>query len=225
MSLLDFDACNDLSVFTDLFIPELKYLCDKALPKEVLFIPYGYEGDYYSSYIQEVIKVFKSFNVGVKIITDGDPAALIKAAQCIVVGGGSLEKILEGVAGYKSYLCTALMNGKPYLGWNEGAVLPSPSYLVPALLPTYQKGLAVTSLQIYAHYIDSDLTRFDIKNFLLNHKNDTPPIRKVFCLSDRPGGSGIRLEDDVIGVNFAGGTVENPGLQFILDSAGRLISS
>ena len=223
MSLISFDASNDLSVFADLLFSEMNFLFSEMLPQKVLFIPYGYDKACYSSYIQQVIKVFGSFNVGVKIITDGNPTDMIKEAPCIVVGGGSLEKILEGVASYASFLAVALKNGKPFLGWNEGAVLPCPAYLLPALLPIYPKCLGVTPLQIYPLYCDSDVNRFDIKNFLINHKNDVPPITSVVCLSGGPGGSGIRLEDDIIKVNFAGGSPANPNLQFTLGPGDHLI--
>jgi len=157
--------------------------------------------------------VFAGFRVTLKLITDvADPVKAINLADGIVVGGGgSLEKLLEGIERYKKELWNALINKKPYLGWNEGAVLPSPSYVEPAVLATGSKCLGATLLQLYPRYVDSDLNRYEIKNFLLNHKNDIPPIKKVMCLASQPGGGGVRLEDDIISIDYAGGSqvIEN----------------
>ncbi len=218
MSLINFDVSNDLTVYSGLLNKEMIWLFNNRLPAQVLFIPNAYNGAYYNSYIQKVIQTFASFKVGVKLITDGNPADLIKLSQCIVVGGGSLEKLLEGVNNYKQNLKVAISGRKPFLGWNEGAVLPCPAYVVPAVLPVSPKCLGATLSQIYAHYVDSDLNRMEIRNFLLNHQNDVPPIAKVICLPDRPGGSGIRLEDDVIALDYAGDSPVDPTIQFTLET-------
>jgi peptidase E len=225
MSLINFNASNDLGVYTNLIYAEMMWLFKRKLPSQILFIPHAYDGNYYNSYIQSVIQVFGSFNVGVQLITDGKPPELIKGAAGIVAGGGSLEKLLQGVNSYKTYLIAALSNRRPYLGWNEGAVLPSPAYVVPAVLPVNPKCLGVTRYQFYAHYVDTDLNRFEIRNFLLNHKSDNPPVTQVICLPDEPGGSGMRLEDDVIGLDFAGGTPVDPSLKFSLNALDQLMIS
>ena len=223
LSLWSFDSDNDLSLYSGLIKSEMMWLFNNRLPSEILFIPYAYDGDYYSTYIQNVKQVFASFKVGLKLITDmEDPVDAIKASYGIVTGGGgSLEKLLAGVDPYKEELLNALVNYKPYLGWNEGAVLPCPSYVVPALLPTGSKCLGATLLQIYPGYVDSDENRYDIKNFLLNHKYDDPPIKKVKCLASQPGGGGVRLQDDIIAIDYAGGTPPVPNPLFTL-VAGQL---
>lgn len=223
-SLWSFDNDDDLSLYSGLIKSEMNWLFEYKLPPEVLFIPYAFDGDYYNTYIQDVKQVFASFKVGVRLITDmPDPVDAIKASYCIVVGGGgSLEKLLTGIDPYKGELLAALVNYKPYLGWNEGAVLPCPSYVVPSLLPTGSKCLEATPLQIYPEYVDTDENRFDIKNFLLNHRYDIPPIKKVKCLASQPGGGGVRLQDDIIAIDFAGGTPPVPNPLFAL-SAGQLV--
>jgi hypothetical protein len=225
LSLFNFSESTDVNVFGGFIKSEMIWLFDKALPAQVLFIPDAYDGAYYNSYLQEVKGIFSSFNVGVNLISDGNPAKMIGGAQCIVVGGGSLEKLLEGVKGYKNYLKEALAKGIPYLGWNEGAVLPCPYYVVPAVLPVTPSCLGSTLVQTYTHYVDSDLNRLEIKNFLVNHKNDVPPLKKVVCFKDHPGGSGIRLEDDIIALSYEGGPGSGPNLLFSLGSSNQLITS
>jgi hypothetical protein len=226
LSLWSLDIEDDLGVYAGLIKSEMMWLFNSKLPQDILFIPYAYDGNYYSTYIQNIKHLFATFRVDVKLITDvADPSLAIKAASGIMVGGGgSLEKLLLGIDRYKTDLLKAISSGKPYLGWNEGAVLPSPSYVEPALLATGSKCLGATSIQFYPEYIDSDLKRFDILNFLLNHKIDIPPIKKVKCLSSQPGGGGVRLEDDIISIDFAGGSPAVPNILFT-QSSGQLIAS
>jgi hypothetical protein len=224
MSLINFDSGIDLPVYKDLLKSEMMWLFKELLPKQVLFIPDAYNGAYYNSYIQKVIQIFAAFKVGIKLISDGIPEELIKSSEGIVVGGGSLEHLLLGVNGYKSTLKSVLASGKPCLGWNEGAVLPCPYYVVPAVLPITPACLGGAATQTYTHYIDSDLNRMEIKNFLVNHKNSVPPVKDVVCFSDHPGGSGIRLEDDIIALSFEGGSGGNPNLRFALGNQNQLIT-
>jgi hypothetical protein len=224
MSLFNFSVSSDVNVFGGFIQSEMMWLFKNVLPKEVLFIPDAYNGVYYNSYIQEVIQIFSSFKVGVKLISDGNPAELIKNSQGIVVGGGSLEQLLAGVNRYKNYLKEALATGKPFLGWNEGAVFPCPYYVVPAVLPVTPSCLGATSTQTYTHFVDSDLNRLEIKNFLVNHKNDVPSVKDVICFSDHPGGSGIRLEDDIIALSYGGGPGSGPNIRFALGSSNELIT-
>ena len=224
MSLINFDAGIDLAVFKDLLKSEMTWLFKDGLPKQVLFIPDAYDGAYYNSYIQKVVQIFASFKVGVNLISDGVPAELIKNSACIVVGGGSLEHLLLGVNGYKNALKSALASGKPYLGWNEGAVLPCPYYVAPAILPLTPTGLGATVAQTYTHFVDNDLNRLEIKNFLVNHKNGVPPVTDVVCFSDHPGGSGIRLEDDIIALSYGGGSTGGLNIRFALGNQNQLIT-
>jgi hypothetical protein len=224
LSLWSLDTNNDLRMFSGLIHSEMMWLFSKQLPKEILFIPHAFDGEYYNSYIQSVKEVFASFGVGVILITDGDPVALLKASKGIVIGGGgSLEKLMEGIEHYSNELKMALSGKKPYLGWNEGAVLPSPYYIVPSLLATGPKCLGATLYQLYPEYVDSDPNRFEIKNFLLNHLGDATAIKKVKCLSSQPGGGGVRLEDDVIALDFAGGSPAIPNPLFTLNASGQLV--
>jgi hypothetical protein len=224
MSLINFDAGTDLTVYTDLLCTEMTWLFRKKLPAQVLFIPDAYDGAFYNSYVQKVIQIFSSFGVGVKLISEGKPADLIKNSVCIVAGGGNLQKLLEGVNNYKNFLKEALASGKPYLGWNEGAVLPCPYYVVPAVMPLTPACLGGTLTQTYTHYLDSDINRLEIKNFLVNHKNDVTPVGQVVCFADHPGGSGIRLEDDIIALSYEGGSSGNPNLRFALGNVNQLIT-
>jgi peptidase E len=223
MTLVNLDAHYDILGFSDFLIPEIKWRFKNASVSEVLFVPYAYDGSLYNTYIQDVKKLFALAKVTVKIITDGDPASLIKSAAGLVIGGGNLEKLLEGIVTHLPLLKERLTSAVPYLGWNEGGVAASPSYVVPAVIPVSPKCIGVTDFQLYTHFVDSPPNRLEIKNFLLNHKNDNPPIEKVYCMTDGPGGGGIRLEDDNEGLCYGPGSDPSSIIRFGL-SGGNLVT-
>jgi hypothetical protein len=99
----------------------------------------------------------------------------------------------------------------------------SPAYVVPAVIPASPRCIGAIDFQIYSNYIDTSVNRVEIKNFLLNHKNDNPPITKVYCMTDGPGGSGIRLEDDNEGLIYGPGTSPASIIKFGL-SGGNLVT-
>ncbi|MBW6461344.1 MAG: hypothetical protein K0B08_12300 [Bacteroidales bacterium] len=90
--------------------------------------------------------------ISIKIITEGDPLKLIKSAECIITGGGSLENLLTGIDGYKSVLQAALLARIPFIGWNEGALMVCPSYVVPGPITGYPYCLGATYHQLCLSY-------------------------------------------------------------------------
>jgi peptidase E len=214
----------DILLFSDFLKSQITWLLSGQKISEVLLIPYAYDGQYYNSFIQDIKQLFTFFKMNVKLITEGSPDTLIKEASFIATGGGDLTKLLGGVVNHLGLLKTKLTTGIPYLGWNEGSVVVSPTYIVPAVIPVSPNCIGAISFQIYSHYVDTSINRQEIKNFLLNHKNDTPPITKVYCMTDGPGGSGIRLEDDNEGLVYGPGTSPASTIVFAL-SGGNLVTT
>lgn len=200
MSLLNLDIKYDLGNYSGLFSTELKWLFNNSMPKEILFIPGAYNGSDPAAYIQKVKQVFSGINVGVKDITQGDPVKLINAAVCIVAGGGSLEKLLKAVNPYKNELKAALAAKKPFMGWDEGAVLVCPAYVEPDSIPNFPACLIATIHQIYVHFTYTTVTKAKMKSFFNLHTD----IAEIKTFTDKPSGSGIRLEDDNIAIDFPG---------------------
>ena len=223
MSLTNLDANYQLSVFSGFLQSETNWLFQYLKPPiEVLFIPFAYNGTLYNSYIQEVKSMFLKWGITLKLITEGTPKTLIEEARGFVIGGGDLEHLLTGIYSYMSTLRAALASGKPCLAWNEGSVGVSPSYVTPPMIPVSSKCIAATKYQLYTHYIDNPSNRLEIKNFLLNHKNDVPPILEVGCMIDSAGGSGIRLEDDNVGLVYSEPVPPAPTLRFTLNNIDEL---
>ncbi len=200
LSLTNFDSNENLSLYEELLSEEIMWLFNRKYPLEVLFIPYAYDGGFYNTYIQKVRTIFGKFGIQVKLLTAGNPGDLINAASAIIVGGGSLSKLLAGTVNHFDILRYKIQKGTPYLGWNEGSVLVSPYYVIPPLMPVSSTCLGVIPKQIYCHYQDTSQNRVEINNFFVNHANDEVPVTEVICLKNRPGGSGIRLEDDGAGL-------------------------
>lgn len=200
LSLTNFDSNENLSLYQEFLTDEIEWLFNGKYPPEVLFIPHAYDGNYYNTYVQKVRTLFSKFGIQVKLPTQGNPADLINAAYAIVVGGGSLSKLLAGTINYFDILKHKIQNGTPYLGWNEGSVLVSPYYIVPPLIPVSSECIGIIQKQIYCHYVDTAQNRLEIESFFANHENDQVPVSEVICLQNRPGGSGIRLEDDGAGL-------------------------
>jgi hypothetical protein len=195
LSLTDFDSNENLHLYNELLTTEIKWLFKGKYPADVLFIPYAYDGAYYNTYIKKVRDLFKVFGITVRLMTEGDPAELIRTANGIVIGGGDLAKLLTGIVNYLDLLKARIQSGVPYLGWNEGSVAASPYYLVPPIIPASSRCIGAINKQIYCHYVDTTENRIEIGNFLSNHEGEQPPVTEVVCLKIKPGGSGIRLED------------------------------
>ena len=118
---------------------------------EVLFVTYAFNGLDKDEYVANVRNLFGA--VKVKLITDGDPATLIEGAQALVIGGGSMTKLENGV---NAALRTAINNkitnsGIPYIGWNEGSVFACPTKIED--LSSLTSGLiSAVPFQIVCHY-------------------------------------------------------------------------
>lgn len=202
LSLTNFDSNENLSLYEGLLKGEIEWLFNRKYPAEVLFIPHAYDGNYYNTYIQKVRTIFGKLGIQVRLLTQGNPADLIIAASAIVIGGGSLSKLLSGTVSYFDILKAKIQAGTPYLGWNEGSVLVSPYYVVPPLIPVSSTCIGAIQKQIYCHYVDTSANRVEINNFFINHVNDQVPVTEIICLKNKPGGTGIQLEDDGAGLLY-----------------------
>jgi peptidase E len=218
MSLVNLDTSLDLTAYANLIGIELNWLFKgSALPSQVLFIPDAYNGTNLSQYIQTVRQVFSTLQINVKLISEGDPVQLLSSAACIAVGGGSIEKLLKGVASYKNALKDAIGRKVPFLGWNEGAVLACPGYVVPDPVTGYPDCLASTKFQYFVHFVDNSINRSKMKDFLTRHQGTTPAVSEIYSLVNAPGGTGVRLEDDIIAIDYAGNTPVDPTRKFTLN--------
>ncbi len=228
-NLIDGTNFADSSNF---MINEIKWLFGllPKQPREVLFIPYGYTGSFYHTYFQNIEDLFSQAGCGVISISDGDPIEMIQNANAFAIGGGDIAALLTGLKNLKSNafdpfkeINKKIKSGTPYIGWNEGSEIASPIPFGPPI-PGIASCLNVFQHQLICNYIDSSSNRSEIKNFLIDQ---TPSIEKVVCMSNSPGGSGIRIEDDgsgmILGPGGGGGVW--PAIQVFSLSNGGLLEN
>jgi hypothetical protein len=216
MSLLNLDVRIDLMQYAGLIGTELGWLSGNPVLASVLFIPDAYNGPDINEYRQKIMQVFSSLRISVNFISDGDPVQMIRDAGCIAVGGGSLEILLKATDRYKADLKAAIARKVPFIGWNEGAVLACPGYVVPDPVPGYPACLGATNFQYYMNFVDSSQARTKMKDFLNRYQTANPPVTSVYTLATVPTGTGVRLEDDIVGIDYAGNTPVDPTRKFTL---------
>lgn len=216
LCLLNLDAGSDITIYSGLFGTELHWLSGGQVSLPVLFLEGAYSGPDIDQYKQKIRQAFASANATVQFISEGDPVQLIRNATCIAVGGGSLEKLLKSVNSYKAELKAAIARKVPFLGWNEGAILACPGYVVPDPIAGYPTCLAFTTFQYFTNFVDTSVSRAKMKDFLNRYQTATPPVTEIYTLATVPTGTGVRLEDDIVGIDFAGNSPSDPTRKFTL---------
>lgn len=202
LALMDFKDSYDLTSNETLFQRELKWLSDKTgkPPADALFISYAFNGPDYDAYFNKAKSIFAKSGIKLIDITSGDPAAMISAAQLIVVGGGDIMKfinIMNGLrnSGFDPYLAIRkrIEAGIPYLGWNEGSSIVSVRFFSPPSV-IIQEGIGGTLVQMITKFQNTNaLCRPAIENYLKNN----PLIKLVIAETDtlNPDGKSTRLEE------------------------------
>jgi hypothetical protein len=215
LTLINLEKGFELNLYSYIIGTEINWLFKgSVLPSNVLFIPAAYNGPDFQKYIDIVKQVFQSMGITVIVLSNTDPIPQLQEAKCIVVGGGNLEKLLKGIAQYKSALLAAILRKVPYLGWNEGAVLVSPGYVVPDPVPGYPDGLGATSYQYFMNFDNSVAAKNKMLDFLKRRETSTPPVTAVYTLANTPGGTGVRLEDDIVAIDYGGNSPVDPTKKF-----------
>jgi peptidase E len=215
LTLINLEKSFDPTPYSYIFGTEMTWLFKgRALPANVLFIPDAYNGPDLIKYINLVKQVFLSLGINIILISETDPIPQLRDAKCIVVGGGSMEKLLRGIDKYKNELIAALLRKVPFLGWNEGAVLVCPGYVVPDPIPGFPNGLAVTNYQYFMNFDNSVVAKAKMLDFLKKHETTTPSVTAIYALVNTSGGTGVRLEDDIVAIDYGGNSPVNPTKKF-----------
>lgn len=128
----------------------------------VLFVPYAAVTFSYDDYQAKVQQRFEEFGVKVDSVHRyADPAAAVRAAQAIVVGGGNtfhLAKCMQDFGLYQP-IREKVAGGTPYIGWSAGSNMACPTICttndMPIVEPLSFKALGLIPFQINPHYLDS----------------------------------------------------------------------
>jgi dipeptidase E len=118
----------------------------------------------YDNYIYRVREVFKN-NFGFEptsIHIEENPIKAVKAAECIIVGGGNTFHLVYKL--WKNGLMSAIrqraLDGMPYIGWSAGSNVACPTLRttndMPIIEPLSFDCMNLVPFQINPHYLDTD---------------------------------------------------------------------
>ncbi len=163
---------------------------------EVLFINEAYNGASPEDYLSNVRDLFEK---EIKTLS-ADPEQDIANARAIAVGGGNIIQLDDSISPYYQIIRQAILNGVPYIGWNEGSAVFSALHIFNQLA---SDGVSPVRFHFFNNYDLSNESNNDISNLFTNNSF----LEQVVALPDQAPGSGIRLEDSKAGLARA------PGIQ------------
>ena len=162
---------------------------------KALFIYYAASEDQCEDYLRDNIqKLFGKRPV--ECIIPGQDANMIDQAECIVVGGGDLNKLVTKASPFGGNIWKKVLSGVPFVGINAGAMFLSSRYItIPAGTVS---NFNFFPLQYISAYTNSTQDQANIKNILNNNQQ----IRYALCMPNisNQGGGGIILEDATAGL-------------------------
>ena len=161
--------------------------------KKALFIYYAaVEEDCNVYLLANIQKLFGQ--VKVECITPGMEAEMIDQAECLVVGGGSLAKLVNKMAPYAMNIWQKILSGAPFIGVNAGAEFLSSVYInLPAAMCSE---FDYFPLQFVSGFSETPMGMNGAKNIL----NNNPQLLYGLCMPTTEEGGGIVLEDDETGL-------------------------
>ncbi len=164
-----------------------------------VFVPFAAVTVPLDAYAERAGDVFASIGVAVESLhRSPDPAATVRAADAIIVGGGNTFQLLRRLTdlGVLDALRERALSGVPYVGWSAGTVLACPTIQttndMPIVEPPRLTALGLVPFQINAHYTDAHPPE---------HQGETRAERIAEFLVLNPGvpvlglreGSGLRV--------------------------------
>jgi len=143
-------------------MPEIaKFLGNQ--PLHVLFIPYAAVTFSFDDYEAKVQERFMALNHSLSSIhKSSDPAAAIREADVIVVGGGNTWQLVRMMndKGLFPLIRERVLAGVPFIGWSAGANVACPTLRttndMPIIDPKGFDCLGLVPFQINPHYLDKN---------------------------------------------------------------------
>jgi hypothetical protein len=144
-------------------------------------------------------------NIKIECIEKGREREMIEESECILVGGGNIDKLAAGLAGNGPALWGRVLDGTPFIGINSGA----------SFLSSYFNNMGTAScsefpnpgyfpIQFYPGF-DPDNEMNKLRNIFAKR----PELKYVLALPIDEEGSGIVLEESKTGL--AGGSIDASG--------------
>ncbi len=130
---------------------------------EVIFVPYAAVTFSYDEYLQKVQNRFDEIGIRVRSTHQcTDPAAAVRQAPAIVVGGGNTFALVKRMQ--EERLMEAIRErieaGIPYVGWSAGSNVSCPTLCttndMPIVQPASFRTIGAIPFQINPHYLDKN---------------------------------------------------------------------
>lgn len=131
--------------------------------REVAFVPYAAVTFSYADYERRVQARFSELGIRVRSVhRAADPAAMIRRAEAICVGGGNTFALAKKMQ--EQGLMRAIRNrvkaGVPYVGWSAGSNVACPAISttndMPIVEPESFRAVGAVKFQINSHYLDAN---------------------------------------------------------------------
>ncbi len=131
--------------------------------REVAFVPYAAVTFSYAEYERRVQERFSTLGIRVRSVhRAADPAAAIRRAPAICVGGGNTFALAKKMQeqGLMSAIRSRVRAGVPYVGWSAGSNVACPTICttndMPIVEPESFRAIGAVKFQINPHYLDAN---------------------------------------------------------------------
>ena len=126
----------------------------------VLFVPFAGVGKTFDAYLEQVRPAFAAIGLTLESLHQAhDPAAALRDAQAIAVGGGNTFALVKRLydADLLDPLRERVESGAPYIGWSAGANIAGPTLCttndMPIVEPPSFQTLGLVPFQLNPHFI------------------------------------------------------------------------
>ena len=152
--------------------------------REVAFVPYAAVTFSYADYERRVQARFSELGIRVRSVhRAADPAAMIRRAEAICVGGGNTFALAKKMQ--EQGLMRAIRNrvkaGVPYVGWSAGSNVACPAISttndMPIVEPESFRAVGAVKFQINPHYLDANPE---------GHAGETREVRLLVFVAANP---------------------------------------
>ncbi|OUN60197.1 dipeptidase PepE [Alistipes sp. An66] len=130
---------------------------------EIAFVPYAAVTFSYAEYERKVQARFAELGIRVRSVhRTKDPAAMIRTAEAICVGGGNTFALARKMQqqGLMQAILRRIKAGTPYVGWSAGSNVCCPTISttndMPIVEPESFRAIGAVKFQINPHYLDAN---------------------------------------------------------------------
>lgn len=130
---------------------------------EIAFVPYAAVTFSYAEYERKVRARFAELGIRVRSVHRvKDPAAMIRTAEAICVGGGNTFALTRKMQqqGLMQAILRRIKAGTPYVGWSAGSNVCCPTISttndMPIVEPESFRAIGAVKFQINPHYLDAN---------------------------------------------------------------------